>query len=70
MEKIINIQFAGRNFHIQDDANALLQDYEKSIRQYFNDKEGGDEICNDLELRMGEILQELQKESISKEDVE
>ena len=58
MKKVININFQGRVVPIEESAYDLLKQYTDSLRNYFADEEGKDEIINDIESRIGELFQE------------
>ena len=51
MKKIININLSGRVIPIEDSAYEKLQGYIESLRRYFANEEGRDEIINDIESR-------------------
>src|SRR5450631_236183 len=72
MKKIININFHGRVVPIEESAYDILKQYIDSLRKYFANEEGRDEIINDIENRFAELFSErLKKESncITDEDV-
>jgi phage shock protein PspC (stress-responsive transcriptional regulator) len=56
MKKIININLAGRVIPIEDSAYESLQRYIESLRRYFANEEGRDEIINDIESRVAELM--------------
>src|SRR5215470_16005248 len=56
MKKIININLSGRVIPIEDSAYEKLQAYIESLRRYFANEEGRDEIINDIESRIAELL--------------
>ncbi len=58
MKKVININFQGRVVPIEETAFELLKQYTDSLRMYFANEEGRDEIINDIESRIGELFQE------------
>ena len=58
MKKVININFQGRVVPIEETAFELLKQYTDSLRVYFANEEGRDEIINDIESRIGELFQE------------
>src|SRR5580765_8078236 len=58
MKKVININFQGRVIPIEESAYDLLKKYTESLRNYFANEEGRDEIINDIESRIGELFQE------------
>jgi phage shock protein PspC (stress-responsive transcriptional regulator) len=58
MKKIININLSGRVVPIEDSAYERLQEYIESLRRYFANEEGRDEIINDIESRIAELMSE------------
>jgi phage shock protein PspC (stress-responsive transcriptional regulator) len=58
MKKIININLSGRVIPIEDSAYEKLQAYIESLRRYFANEEGRDEIINDIEARLAELMSE------------
>ena len=58
MKKVININFQGRVVPIEETAYEMLQGYISSLRSYFANEEGRDEIINDIESRIGELFAE------------
>ncbi len=58
MKKIININLSGHVIPIEDSAYQQLQDYLESLRRYFANEEGRDEIINDIESRIAELMSE------------
>ncbi|MBC7850571.1 MAG: PspC domain-containing protein [Chitinophagaceae bacterium] len=58
MKKVININFQGRVIPIEETAYELLKQYVDSLRQYFANEEGRDEIINDIEGRIAELFSE------------
>ncbi len=58
MKKIININLSGRVIPIEDSAYEKLQAYIESLRRYFANEDGRDEIINDIESRIAELLHE------------
>src|ERR1051325_9344194 len=58
MKKIININLSGRVIPIEDTAYEKLQAYIESLRRYFVNEEGRDEIINDIESRIAELMNE------------
>ncbi|RYY60352.1 MAG: PspC domain-containing protein [Chitinophagaceae bacterium] len=58
MKKIININLSGRVIPIEDSAYEKLQAYIESLRRYFANEEGRDEIINDIESRIAELMNE------------
>ena len=56
MKKIININLSGRVIPIEDAAYESLKRYIESLRRYFANEEGRDEIINDIESRVAELM--------------
>jgi phage shock protein PspC (stress-responsive transcriptional regulator) len=72
MKKIININLSGRVIPIEDSAYEKLQAYIESLRRYFANEEGRDEIINDIESRIAELMSEKVRKganNITDEDV-
>ncbi|MEN9697061.1 MAG: hypothetical protein RLZ56_482 [Bacteroidota bacterium] len=55
MNKVININFQGRILPIEEQAYETLKQYIESLRAYFANEEGRDEIINDIECRVAEL---------------
>ncbi len=73
MEKIININMAGRVIAIEDRAYTRLKAYLETLHGYFAGEDGGDEIINDIESRIAELMDDKIKRgafSITEADVE
>ncbi len=58
MKKVININFKGRVIPIEETAFEQLQLYIESLRRYFVNEEGRNEIINDIEDRIAELFDE------------
>jgi len=58
MNKVININFQGRILPIEEQAYEMLKQYIESLRIYFANEEGRDEIINDIECRIAELCEE------------
>lgn len=58
MNKTLTINISGIIFHIEIDAYERLDSYLTSIKSYFKNTDGGNEILADIESRIAEILQE------------
>jgi phage shock protein PspC (stress-responsive transcriptional regulator) len=58
MKKVININFQGRVIPIEESAYEILKNYTDSLRKYFANEEGRDEIINDIENRIAELFTE------------
>ena len=72
MKKVININFQGRVIPIEETAYEMLNRYVESLRSFFANEEGKDEIINDIEGRIAELFGETLKKGstcITDEDV-
>ncbi|MFH1004298.1 MAG: PspC domain-containing protein [Bacteroidota bacterium] len=58
MNKTVTINLSGIIFHIDEDAYQKLNTYLNTIRGYFSESEGRDEIMADIENRIAEMLSE------------
>lgn len=58
MKKVININFQGQVIPIEESAYEMLQLYVASLRKFFDNEEGRDEIINDIESRIAELFSE------------
>lgn len=71
MEKIIQIEYQGRKFSIEEKAYEAFNEYETSLKKHFEHDSAGEEIIADLQYRMAEILHERSKEhTINISDIE
>ena len=73
MKKVININFQGRILPIEEMAYENLKQYIESLRTYFEQEEGKDEIINDIECRVAELCDDRLKKGavcISEEDID
>ncbi len=61
MKKVININFQGRVVPIEESAYDILKQYVESLRRFFANEEGCDEIINDIEGRIAELFGETLK---------
>src|SRR6058998_2544510 len=61
MKKVININFQGRVVPIEETAYDILKQYVESLRRFFANEEGRDEIINDIEGRIAELFSETLK---------
>lgn len=52
----------GQLYAIDEDAFELLNRYLDSMKRYFSDKEGGEEIADDIEHRVAELLWQQKEE--------
>lgn len=58
MNRTITMNLSGIIFHIEEDAYDKLNRYLSTIRSYFKDSDGREEIMSDIESRIAEMLQE------------
>lgn len=56
MKKVININFQGQVIAIEETAYEILKQYIESLKKYFSQEDGGDEIVNDIENRIAELF--------------
>ena len=61
MKKVININFQGRVIPIEETAYDILKQYVESLRRFFANEDGRDEIINDIEGRIAELFAETLK---------
>jgi phage shock protein PspC (stress-responsive transcriptional regulator) len=64
MKKVININFQGRILPIEEMAYENLKQYIESLRTYFEQEEGKDEIINDIECRVAELCEDRLKKGV------
>lgn len=73
MKKVININFQGRVIPIEETAYDILKQYIESLRRYFANEDGRDEIISDIESRIAELFSERLKKGttcITDDDVQ
>lgn len=73
MKRTEQINLGGIIFHIDEDAFQTLQKYLHQIKTRFASESEGNEIINDIELRIAELLQlkiNAQKQVITEEDIQ
>ncbi len=73
MKKVININFQGRILPIEEMAYENLKQYIESLRTYFEQEEGKDEIINDIECRVAELCDDRLKKGavcITEQDID
>lgn len=58
MKTIINITLGGRNIIIEDTAYEKIKAYLESLKKYYHNEEGRDEIITDIENRFSELMHE------------
>ncbi|MBS1585592.1 MAG: PspC domain-containing protein [Bacteroidetes bacterium] len=56
MQRIIQINIAGRVIPIEEDAYQVLKDYLTSLERLFSGEEGKDDIIQDIEYRISELF--------------
>ena len=64
MKKNITINMFGVLYAIDDDACQLLEQYIDNMHRYFDKREGGAEIADDIEHRVAELLSELKDQGV------
>jgi phage shock protein PspC (stress-responsive transcriptional regulator) len=72
MNKVININFQGSIIPIEESASEMLRHYIASLRNFFAQEQGRDEIISDIESRIAELFLERLKKGavcITNEDV-
>lgn len=57
MNKTVTINISGIIFHIEEEAFEKLSKYLNTIKGYFSNTDGGNEIMGDIEARIAEMLQ-------------
>lgn len=62
MKKTINISLGGRAFNLEEDAYEKLDRYISSVKQHFGDNPDKDEIISDIEHRIAEQFELLNKQ--------
>ena len=62
MKKTFTINISGTVFYIEEDAYEKLQEYLRSLKNFFETQTGGQEILQDIESRIAELLQEKKTE--------
>ncbi len=58
MKKTLTVNLGGTVFHIDDDAYRLLDNYLNNLKLYFKKEDGGQEIVEDIEMRISELFSE------------
>ncbi len=58
MKKTIRIHISGYIFNIDEDAYQILKNWLDSISQKYKEEEDGEEIFNDIEMRVAELFDE------------
>ncbi|MGL5272190.1 MAG: HAAS signaling domain-containing protein, partial [Phocaeicola sp.] len=58
MRKTLTINLGGTVYTINEDAYELLESYLEALRAHFSSSKEGEEIVNDIELRISEIFSE------------
>ena len=73
MNKTVTINISGIIFNIDEEAFNKLHKYLETIKSYFKNSEGTDEIMADIEARIAELfsmrMQEFKREAVTIEDV-
>lgn len=63
MKKTISCNISGIIFNLEEDAYQILYQYLTNLKNHLVNTEGGDEIYNDIELRIAELFSEKLKAS-------
>ncbi|WP_455497726.1 PspC domain-containing protein [Coprobacter sp.] len=58
MKKTLTVNLNNTVYHIDEDAYIQLQDYLESLKDYFRNEEGAEEILSDIEARIAELFKE------------
>lgn len=64
MKKVVHINLGGKEFTIDEDAFAHLENYLNSIEKHFSKTEGFEGILYDIEVRIAELFEEDDKGGI------
>lgn len=70
MKKNISINIFGTIYAIDEDAYQLLDNYINGMKKYFSNKEGGEEIADDIEHRVAELLWEEKEKGMEAVNIE
>ena len=70
MKKNISINLFGTLYNIDEDAYELLERYLDNIKRYFKNREGGEDISDDIEHRVAELLWERKQAGMVAVDVQ
>ena len=70
MKKNITINMFGVLYAIDDDACQLLEQYLDNMHRYFDKRDGGAEIADDIEHRVAELLSELKAQGVEAVSIE
>jgi len=73
MKKTLKIKIGGVVFNIDEDAYDILKSYLDSLKDHFRSMEEGNEVIDDIEIRIAEIFEQKvgdHKDVITKEDVQ
>ena len=63
MNKTLTVNIGGLVFHIEERAYEILRKYLDAIKSHFSPSDGRDEIMQDIESRIGEMLQQHLKDN-------
>ena len=64
MKKNICINLFGTLYAIDEDAYQLLERYIENMKSFFSNREGGEEIADDIEHRVAEHLWDLKESGV------
>ena len=70
MKKNVSINLFGNLYNVDEDAYELLKRYQQNMRAYFARRDGGEEVCEDIEHRVAELLSELKEEGVEAVTIE
>ena len=70
MKKNITINLFGTLYNIDEDAYELLDRYVESMKRYFRNRSGGEEIADDIEHRVAELLWEHKESGAQTVDIQ
>ncbi len=58
MKKTLTVNISGQVYHIDEDGFEVLQNYLVTLKNHFKNQDGGQEIIDDIELRIAELFGE------------
>lgn len=70
MKKNITINLFGQLYAIDEDACNLLEQYLDNMKRYFAQRDGGDEIADDIEHRAAELIADLKAQGVEAINIE
>ena len=66
MKKSFEVNLGGRIFNFDEDAYELLSNYIESLKECFSKQDGGEEIIDDIEVRLGELCETRMREGAAR----